>query len=128
MILFVLFAQQHLLLLLDVGVELRVVSTAAVLAVEWARGGVVLVLVGRHGRTHGVVRCRGRGCGGRVGDGCREMRLFVHLGHGHCFMVVRVNDAGGWRRSGGSRGGCVDRHWCRRRGWFGGGGVLVGCQ
>lgn len=52
MILFVLFAQQHLLLLLDVGVELRVVSTAAVLTVERAWSGVVLVLVGRHGGAH----------------------------------------------------------------------------
>lgn len=51
------------------------------------------------------------------------MRLFVHLGHRHGFVIVWVDDAGG-RRGGHGRGG-VDWH---RRGWgggFGGWGVLV---
>lgn len=43
-------------------------------------------------------------------------------------MVVRVDDAGGRWRGGGSRSGGVDGHWCRRGGWLGGRGVLVGCQ
>lgn len=124
MILFVLFAQQHLLLL-HVGTELRVISTAAILAVERARSGVVLMLVWRHGGAHGVVGCRGRGRGGRAGHRGCEMRLLVHLGHGHCFVVVGIDDAGGWRRGGSSRGGSVNGHWRRRGSWFRRGGVLV---
>lgn len=125
MVLLVLLAQQQLLLLLHVRVELCVVSAAAVLAVERARGGVVLVLVRRHGGAHRVVGCWGRRRRGRAGDGGREMRLLVHLGHGHCFVVVGVDDAGGWRRGGGRRGGRVDGHRRRRGRWLGGGRVLA---
>lgn len=101
------------------------VALVGVLAVQ-SGGGVVLVvgmlLVRRHRGAHRVVLLRGwGGRGGLVrgrGDGGGEMGLLVHLGHGHCFVVVGVDDAGGALRGGGGR------HWGGWGGGFGGWRVL----